>query len=752
MGRKDSILMNISPVKDTAKRDNLYKIANSTWTVTKWIWSTIIIVFLVSFAANVASAEAQKDYYINSLIRWLSTASPNHLQDFFRLTVLTALLLFVIITLLSVLVIQLSKSSATTELQDLLSLTKKEIEATREQEAAQKAKDEEGFLHYLYSIKETNQHISPKGFAQHSRTLVFTDVTLDNVFVHLHVIPDRPIFDIPFEQQKQFRMIQQHVGLSDDEREDYIQRLRFTWYSQLRQGRAHALQHISIDEVLGGFSRENPVAIVLGAPGSGKTTFLRWVAYHLADDLISSGRPSSANGSAPAYIPILIQTNDFAERFDRESLTLRQFLIVQLSEIHPNASAKVLDALEHGRCYVLFDGLDEGFSPQVQRHVTSSIHSFIIDYSVGDPQTHQANRFIITSRIADYEPEGFAKYAHYTLEDLDDKQIERFLAQWCSAIERDLVWSEQDSQQFAERETIEIGIQRQQRLHSILKTNPDIKELASNPLALTVMAFFQANGRDLLQYRFDIYKLVTRTLLDSWNQESGRRMFSGEEIAFVEDLLSRFADRLQDDERLLGRYDVEMITQQTIAEFYHLQVHEIKEHHMTRLVEMLRRSSGLFAEAGDDLFCFANQTYQDFFAALYLLRRSREERRQLAVQRFLSTRWNEPLLLMLIYKSAHTSRDEQKEVNEILQAILDAPGSSALVQHNLLFVMSSIVNGRLLVTDKTLRERIRSSAERLSQRSGHVTGEQQDLIAALIQQLHRQTTREKALPQPLKQS
>lgn len=226
-------------------------------------------------------------------------------------------------------------------------------------------------------------------------------------------------------------------------------------------------------------------------------------------------------------------------------------------------------------------------------------------------------------------------------------------------------------------------------------------------------------------------------------------MFSGEEISLVEDLLGRFADRLQNDHGFLSANEVEIITRQTMPEFYQLQVHEIRENNIAQLVETLRRSSGLFAEVGDDLFCFANEAFQDYFAALYLLRKSREERSQLAVKYFLSSSWSEPLMLM--YKNARSSRDEQREINGILQAILDTSGdSSATLQRNLLFVMSSIVNGRLLITDKALRERIRSSAERIAQQPGQVTAEQHKLIATLLHQLNRQTTEEETPTQPLK--
>ena len=137
-------------------------------------------------------------------------------------------------------------------------------------------------------------------------TLMFTEVPLDDVFVPLRVIPDRPIFDIPFVQERQLKHVWQCTDLSEPEGEDYIRRLRFIWYSQLRPEEARPQQQISIDEVLQRISPENSMAIILGAPGSDKTTLLHWTARRMAEELIATDGSPAGNGSSSARIPILI--------------------------------------------------------------------------------------------------------------------------------------------------------------------------------------------------------------------------------------------------------------------------------------------------------------------------------------------------------------------------------------------------------------------------------------------------------------
>src|SRR5215469_4834940 len=149
---------------------------------------------------------------------------------------------------------------------------------------------------------------------------------------------------------------------------------------------------------------------------------------------LAPGSYALPNGLGHVQVPILISTKEYAERVDKEYLSLKQFLILQWSRIHPNLAMKLLDDLAQGRCLVLFDGLDQVTTVSARRQVIRAIHEFIADYSSEDSANY--NRFIITARIADNEPGTFAQYMHYTLLDLDQQPIEQILEKWCLAIAR----------------------------------------------------------------------------------------------------------------------------------------------------------------------------------------------------------------------------------------------------------------------------------------------------------------------------
>src|SRR5258708_21385639 len=195
------------------------------------------------------------------------------------------------------------------------------------------------------------------------------------------------------------------------------------------------------------------------------------------------------------------------------------------------------------------------------------------------------------------------------------------------------------------------GAAQRDHFMRMLQSSPGLRQLASNPLALTMMALLQASGRTLPAHRLELCQMLTRTLLDTWNQESGRAMFADGELPLAELLLSTFAYRLHTHAPALSASEVIAITRQTMAEYHGRQAQEITEDTILRFIETLRSSSGLFVEVGEQLFCFANSTFRDYFVAQYLLRKPREEQKQFALEHSQQDVWREPLLLLNADKS-----------------------------------------------------------------------------------------------------
>ncbi len=644
----------------------VYTSARYIWSVAKWIWSAVIVVILVGVAINLFSGSKENLFgsVFIAIKDWFNP--PLHAP---QILTIVLIVLLIITTLASALLYVLLRKrypdkppSLSPEIQAILDYLKQDTEERKEKEIAQKQRDDLALTHYLRSIREENQSLTPQGFALHSAhapALIFADVPLESAFVPFQAISDRPIFDAPYEQLRLLGALRERADLSEETRTAYIQGLHATWHSQLgvQGNQQRTRQVLPIDEVLRRLTPQHPVAIILGEPGSGKSTLLRWLALHMATASLSPNHPIP-DGFLPVQVPVQIRLHDYAAGLDKDAQTLKQFVVAQASQVHPNAPVKLLDELARGRCLVLFDGLDEVANAGTRRAVTDAVSAFIAEYTGVGSETHQYNRFLVTSRIVGYEPRALARYAHYTLLELNDQQIGQLLLNWYTAIECYLAMSARGMQDLVEEERTaahKAGAQLRDQCVRMLQSSPGLRQLASNPLALTMMAILQASGRTLPAHRLELCQMLTRTLLDTWNQESGRAMFSAGELPLAELLLSTFAYRLHTHAPALSASEVIAITRQTMAEYHGRQAQEITEDTILRFIETLRSSSGLFVEVGEQLFCFANSTFQGYFVARYLLRKPREELEQFALEHSQQDVWREPLLLLNADKSVESA-------------------------------------------------------------------------------------------------
>jgi hypothetical protein len=633
----------------------LYVIASSIWQGAKWVWTAIVVAILVSVASAIIPGETDKVVrsVAANIIAWFRIFGPIQ-----KITV-GGIFLLTLLALASGVITVILKSygppyTPPPEVQAVFDYIKADIEAKTRKEESLQGRKKEAFIQYLHAVEETNTYIRPRGFAHISQALVFIDVPQDGAFVDLQVVADEPVYDAPSEQKRQLETMRHRADLSNEEREAYLQRLRIIWRSQLRWDvdEEEAQQPLLLSEVLQRFTSTTPVAILLGAPGSGKTTYLRWLALHMARACLSHGNYSLPQGFGRPQVPILIETNDYAQRLEKEYITLKQFLITQWNRIHPHLAMKLLEELAQGHCLILFDGLGEGATPSVRRRVLDAINEFIIDYSSANPNIY--NRFILTSRIADSKREAFSMYPRYTLLELDEQRIHQMLTNLCLTLARYWDISIKERQPLTEAEEAGArvaGTKQQAQLLHILTNNPNLSQLASTPMTLTMMVILQASGRKLPLQRMELYQMITQTLLDTWNRESGGTMFTGEEVPLAEQLLSNLAYQLQESDGMLTAYDVAMATRQTLAAFYQRQLSEVRERDITQFIQTLRASSGLLVEGGEDLFYFANRPLQDYFVVLYLLRMGQKELIQIVIQHYHAPNWREPLQLLLAHKS-----------------------------------------------------------------------------------------------------
>jgi predicted NACHT family NTPase len=152
--------------------------------------------------------------------------------------------------------------------------------------------------------------------------------------------------------------------------------------------------------------------------------------------------------------------------------------------------------LKAGNAIVMFDGLDEVFDPGKREDVITDIIRFTNDY----PNV----RVIVTSRVIGYKPQRLrdAEFRHFMLQDLEPEQIREFINRW-----HDLTFKDEVDK-----------VRKRDRLQTAIDTSSAIRELAGNPLLLTMMAILNRN-QELPRDRPELYNQASRVLLHQWDVE-----------------------------------------------------------------------------------------------------------------------------------------------------------------------------------------------------------------------------------------
>ncbi|MBW4629312.1 MAG: NACHT domain-containing protein [Brasilonema octagenarum HA4186-MV1] len=237
---------------------------------------------------------------------------------------------------------------------------------------------------------------------------------------------------------------------------------------------------------------------IWGKPGSGKTTFLKWVATQCNSDQFLSN-----------LVPIFITLKDFAETKGQPSLL--DYITVQFEECGVVEPQTVLTLLTQGRSLLLLDGLDEVKKTELNR-VLQEIRNVSTRFC--------ANSIVITCRIAALEY-TFEEFTEVEVADFDDQQIADFAAKWFQA---------QDTLQ-AER-----FVQK-------LQASQPLKELASNPLLLTLLCLVFDETADFPTHCLQLYQEAVDLLLKKWDAKRGieRNQVYKQSRQDKEDMLSQIA-------------------------------------------------------------------------------------------------------------------------------------------------------------------------------------------------------------------
>ncbi|MDL4777585.1 NACHT domain-containing protein, partial [Actinomadura xylanilytica] len=241
-------------------------------------------------------------------------------------------------------------------------------------------------------------------------------------------------------------------------------------------------------------------AVVLGDPGSGKSTLSRYVMLALAATQTAPDDHSWAVEAVPAdwrgRLPLLVELRTYADPHWRGK-TFLDLIDTMGQEQHLGLPKGLLEEFLHtdGHALVVFDGLDEIFDPRLREEVSRQIEGFAARY----PRV----RVIVTSRVKGYSRAVLdaAGFTTYMIQDLDRPQIEEFTKTWYGH-------SCPDDAAHAARL---LG-----RLLKAVNSSAAVAELAGNPMLLTILAII-ARRRELPRERREVYRHAVTVLIEHWD-------------------------------------------------------------------------------------------------------------------------------------------------------------------------------------------------------------------------------------------
>jgi energy-coupling factor transporter ATP-binding protein EcfA2 len=338
-------------------------------------------------------------------------------------------------------------------------------------------------------------------------------------------------------------------------------------------------------------NKKNQRVVILGDPGSGKSTLLQYIALEWAESPIKD--------LTILPIPLLIELRTYIR--NRDSGQCQDFLeflhkgsgIVCRLDQH-----QLHEKLKAGDAVVMFDGLDEVFDPAKREEVITDIHRFTNDYSNA--------KVILTSRVIGYKPQRFkdAGFRHFMLQDLEQYQIDDFLHRW-----HDLTFNNEIEK-----------IRKRDRLQIAINTSPTIRELAGNPLLLTMMAILNRN-QELPRDRAELYNQASRVLLHQWDVERTLvedHRLDPKTIDYKDKqaILRHVAYHLQSTEQGLAANLISANELESILSDYLKTIEMSQARTLAKLMlNQLRTRNFILCFWGADYYAFVHRTFLEYFCA-----------------------------------------------------------------------------------------------------------------------------------------
>jgi formylglycine-generating enzyme required for sulfatase activity len=419
---------------------------------------------------------------------------------------------------------------------------------------------------------------------------------------------------------------------------------------------------------------------VSGAPGSGKSTFSRWVSWLACAD----GMPEQAIEVPEGYrevfpvalqnrLPLWIRLRDFWECLpttpdaqDLSQAELESVLATWLEKKQPGKLEwpHVQAYLQAGRLLLILDGVDEVPLTQGQEGQVRYPRAMLLSgLAAARPAwLERGNRLLVTSRPyglneADIHRLGLT---HAPISDLTEPLQSLLVARWFHILADDLA----------------SGAVTAAEMRAELDTREELAPLVANPMLLTAICIIYSQGKSLPQDKYELYdRIVDNVMYNRYKEKAG--------IDLERSRLSVIAHGMHTgdslgEQRSTPQAEITLAEIDTILKNYQEKSAWTEQGYkgVIETRERLLSRSGLLLPQGQQRAGFYHFTFQDFLAGQWLQDVEGERLLGLFRERAETTEWHNTLSFVFSALLARSTTPDRSI--KLLSLLVDAIDETTL--------------------------------------------------------------------------
>lgn len=401
----------------------------------------------------------------------------------------------------------------------------------------------------------------------------------------------------------------------------------------LREGRHSIWEYLTA-------RRSSRHLVILGAPGMGKTTLLQHLTLTLANP------KQRRKVSFPPKLPILLFLREHAQAIAATpDLSLVELLENQFKKRRHAAPPGWFEHhLQRGHCLVLLDGLDEVADPEARE--------VVVQWVGAQMRTYGRNRFLLTSRPYGYQENSLNGVDVLEVCSFSRKQVAQFIRAWYLA-------TEIKSARLDDAGVRQKAADEAENLLQRLSLTPALFDLAVNPLLLTMLTTVHRYQSALPGARADLYAKVCEVFLGRRQEAKALPLeLKPDQIQSVLQPLAYYL--MCSGQQAIQGEEIEQVIANALALVHpHLSV--------PAFLKLVENSGGLLLEAESGFYEFAHLTFQEYLAAVHIVKEHGLE--QEVLRHVADEWWHETIRLAAA----------QTDATPIIEACLAAQPRSARV-------------------------------------------------------------------------